>query len=74
MAHKRSASSLHDPASQPFNKVARTVTIPTATDALLSANARIFELEKQIQDLHAFINAKGLTRSRHLYAISPKMG
>ena len=72
MAHKRSASSLHDPASQPTNKLARTETIPTATDALLSANARIFELEYQIQDLHAFINANGLTRSRYLYALPPK--
>ena len=60
MAHKRSSSGLDDYGSQP-NKIARTETI--ATDALVSANARIVELQNQVTDLHAFIDANGLTRS-----------
>lgn len=72
MAHKRSNSSLDDHTSQP-KKIARTEPISAASDALLSAQARIFELEDQIQDLHAFIDANGLTRSKFLYAVSPGM-
>ena len=68
MAHKRSHSSLEAHASQP-NKSARIETISAATDALLSANARIVELEHQVQDLHAFIDANGLTRGRCLHAV-----
>lgn len=72
MAHKRSNSSLDDPASQP-KKMARTETIPAATDALLSARARIAELEDQVLDLHAFIDANGLTRSKFLFSVQPSM-
>ncbi|CAD6580553.1 MAG: hypothetical protein ASARMPRED_000254 [Alectoria sarmentosa] len=61
MAHKRSNSSLDAHGSQP-NKTARIETISAATDAFQSANARIVELEHQVQDLHAFIDANGLTR------------
>lgn len=72
MTYKRSNSSLEDQASQP-HKIARTETISAAPDALFSANARIVELEHQVQNLHAFINANGLTRSKDLFAISPQM-
>ena len=63
MAHKRSNSGLDGHASQP-TKIQRKETNSAATDALLSANARIVELEHQIKDLHAFIGANGLTRGR----------
>ena len=72
MAHKRSSSGLDNHADQP-KKIARTETIVAGTDALLSANARIVELEQQVQDLHAFINANGLTRGKCLYAVPPDM-
>ena len=74
MAHKRSSSHLDDPASPP-KKIPRTrsETISAANDALVSANARIVELERQIQDLHAFINDKRLLRGKCLYAILPEM-
>lgn len=68
MAHKRSNSSLDDHASQP-KKIARTETISAATDALLSARARIAELEDQVLDLHVFIDANGLTRSKFLCSV-----
>lgn len=71
MAHKRSSSSLDDHASKP-NRFARTA-ISVATDALLSANARIVELEHRVQALHAFINAKGLMRGKCPYAVSPNV-
>lgn len=69
MVHKRSSSSLDDHASQP-NKIARTKTNAAPIDALVSANARIVELEHQVQDLHAFIDTNGLMRSRCLYAVT----
>lgn len=72
MAHKRSNSSIDDHASQP-TKIARTETILVATDPLLSARTRIVELENQILDLHAFIDANGLTRSKFLHAVPPDM-
>lgn len=70
MAHKRSNSSLDDHESQP-KKIARTETISGASDALLSAQARIVELEDQIQDLHAFVDANGLTRCKFSYPVPP---
>lgn len=63
MARKRSSSGLDDLESQP-TKVARKETNSAATDAILSANARIIELENQVKDLHAFIDAHGLTNSK----------
>ena len=72
MAHKRSSSGLDDHASQP-KKIARTETISAATDALLSARARIAELEDQVLNLHAFIDANGLTRSKFLFLVPPGM-
>ena len=72
MAHKRSHSGPDDLTSQP-NKTTKIDTMPVATDALLSANTRIIELEHQVQELHAFINANGLTRSGCLLTILPKM-
>ena len=63
MACKRSNSDLDEHASQP-TKVARTETNSAATDALFSANKRVIELEHQIKDLHAFIDARGLTRGK----------
>lgn len=71
MAHKRSHSGLDDHISQP-NKATKIDTIPVATDALLSANTRITELEHQVQELQAFINANGLTRSVCLLTVLPK--
>ena len=66
MARKRSNSHLGDRAGQP-KKIAKTKTktISAATDTLSSANARIAELERQVQDLHAFIHAQGLTRGTY---------
>ena len=69
MALKRSNSDLDEHASQPM-KVPRKETNSAATDALLSANARIVELEHQIKDLHTFIGASGLTRGTSLNEIS----
>ena len=63
MALKRSNSGLDDHANQP-TKVARKETNSAATDALFSANKRIIELEHQVQDLHAFIDARGLTKGK----------
>ena len=35
----------------------------SVADAFATANARISDLEQQVKDLHAFINAAGLTWS-----------
>ena len=70
MARKRSTFSNNDHASKP-NEVARRETISPANNALSSENARIAEPEHQIEDLHAFIDANGLTWSRCPYAVPP---
>ena len=61
MARKRSNSGLDDHANQ-ATKVVRRDTGSAAADALFSANKRIFELEHQVKELHAFIDARGLTK------------
>lgn len=62
-SHKRMHSdSLYDSAKP--TKSSKVHDSPPPSDALEIANARIGDLEQQIQDLHKFINAKGLTRSQ----------
>ena len=66
-SHKRihsTASNTHKAPSK-MPKIWHTPSAPSdGPDPLDIANERIQDLEQQIQDLHAFINAKGLTRSK----------
>lgn len=62
--HKRSSSGLEKDNNKPA-KCARMEETSRATDALTSANARIKELEHQVLELHAFLNATGMTRSTY---------
>ncbi|CAL8581159.1 hypothetical protein XPA_006862 [Xanthoria parietina] len=65
-SHKRihSTSSNTHKAPSKMPKIWHTPSAPSdGPDPLDIANERIQDLEQQIQDLHAFINAKGLTRS-----------
>ena len=62
-ARKRSSSNLDDLENK-LNKAARIETTSAATDALALANARISELEHQVRELHGFIIAVGVARSK----------
>ena len=65
MGHKRSGSHLSDGNAGSLKYARKEATSPPS-DALGSAHKRIKDLEHQIVELHAFINANELTRSKYV--------
>lgn len=74
---RRLGSSIQNHDEQPARspKVEHTTVssedIAVPFDDLASANARIRDLGKQIQDLHAFLNVTGMTRSKFAHQRGP---